>query len=406
MSLEEATLPQYNTPTELISTYWPILAASFLVSLLATPLCRWYALRKKIVDRPDEWLKPHSRPIPYLGGVAIFLGWAAGVLLALVLFDHVSEVAKEPRGGPSVDALMIVGILAAGLAIMLLGLFDDLHLASPKAKLAAQLAVAVWLLMVGLGDDTILIVLRSTGMSHHNVAQWLVLAYSLPLTLLIILGACNATNLLDGMDGLCSGVLGIIAAGLLAIAVHLHLWGQWFTGDVQRVVLSLAMMGAALGFLPHNRNPAKIFMGDAGSMVLGLNAAILILLFAESSAIKWLLCSVMVFPVHRASYAPHHSRLLLDGGGRGRGREEAQDGQGGLAGFGADSQGLTVLATVVSRYRSPMRCHDPTGGGDGGSATVWGTSTTGRPWRCALAINSGVIARVINTPSSRSCSAR
>ncbi len=189
MSPEETALPQYNTFSELIGTYWPIFAASFLVSLLATPLCRWYALRKGIVDRPDEWLKPHGSPIPYLGGVAVFLGWSAGVVLAVALFDHVSQVTKEPRVGPSVDAVMIAGILVAGLAIMLLGLFDDLHLASPRAKLAGQLAVAAWLLMVGLGDDTALIMLRSTGIDYNDVARWLVLVYSLPLTLLIVLGA-------------------------------------------------------------------------------------------------------------------------------------------------------------------------------------------------------------------------
>jgi UDP-GlcNAc:undecaprenyl-phosphate GlcNAc-1-phosphate transferase len=90
-------------------------------------------------------------------------------------------------------------------------------------------------------------------------------------------------------------VLGIIAAGFLILAVHMHLYSPWHPWDVQRVTLCLAMIGAALGFLPYNRNPAKIFMGDAGSMLLGLNAAILLLLFCKSNAIRWLLASLMVF---------------------------------------------------------------------------------------------------------------
>ncbi len=283
------------TLLEIIITYWPVLACSFVVSLLATPLCRRYALRKRIVDRPDDWLKPHKKPIPYLGGVAIFVGWAAGVVLALTLFEGLPEEEVRPRVSPSMDRTMMLGILIAGLATMLLGLFDDLRLASPKVKLAGVSAVAVLLILVGLGDDTILIALRSTGIRLNDMEPWLILAYSVPLTWFITVGACNATNLIDGIDGLCSGVLGIIAAGFLVLSVHLHLWYDWHPWDVQRVTLSLAMMGAALGFLPFNRSPAKIFMGDAGSMLLGLNAAILILLFTKSSAIRWLLGSLMVF---------------------------------------------------------------------------------------------------------------
>ncbi len=286
---------EYATLPEIFAAYWPILAGSFLVSLIATPVCRWFALRKGIVDRPDDWLKPHKKPVPYLGGLAVFLGWAAGVGLALLMFESVKGTTPEPRGAPSLDHGMMIGILVAVSAAMLLGLFDDLRLASAKFKLAAQIAIGVFLIIVGVGHDSILIVLRSPGIRIYDIEPWLVVAYSVPVTLFITLGACNATNLIDGMDGLCSGVLGIIAAGFLVIAVHLHLWGDWHPWDVQRVVLSLAMLGAALGFLPFNRNPAKIFMGDAGSLVLGLNVAILLLLFAKQSALRWLLGSLMVF---------------------------------------------------------------------------------------------------------------
>ena len=289
-------MPEHHTTLwDVCRTYWPILAGSFLVSFAATPLCRRYALRRKIVDRPDDFLKPHKAPVPYLGGVAIFLGWAAGVLLAFALFEPVPEVVVRPRVAPTMDMTMMAGIFVAGLAIMLLGLFDDLRMAAPWLKLMGTTAVALLLILVGLGNDTILIVLRSTGLRLEDLQPWLILVYSVPLTLFITIGACNATNLIDGIDGLCSGVLGIISAGFLILSVHLHVWGDWYPWDVERVTLSLAMMGAALGFLPYNRSPARIFMGDAGSMLLGLNAAILILLFTKSNAIRWLLASVMVF---------------------------------------------------------------------------------------------------------------
>ena len=283
---------------DIVAAYWPVLASSFVVSLLATPVCRRVALARKLVDRPDDFLKPHHKPIPYLGGVAIFLGWTVGVGLSLVLFDAANGDAlgsREAHAAPTIDRTLMIGILIAGTATMLLGLFDDLRMASPKVKLLGVTAVTALLVYAGLGDDTIVVVLRSTATQPESFPGWLILAYSVPITLFITLGACNATNLIDGVDGLCSGVLGIISAGFLALAIHLHTWGEWYVWDAQRVVLCLAMLGAALGFLPYNRNPAKIFMGDAGSMLLGLNAAILLLLFAKSGAIKWIMGSIMVF---------------------------------------------------------------------------------------------------------------
>ncbi len=291
---------------DIVAAYWPVLAASFLVSLLATPACRRVALSRKLVDRPDDFLKPHEKPIPYLGGVAIFLGWAVGVGLSLVLFDSANghtTGGREPHAAPTIDRTMMIGILIAGAATMLLGLFDDLRMASPKAKLIGVAVVTALLMYVGLGDDTIVVLLRSTATQPESFPGWLILVYSVPITLFITLGACNATNLIDGVDGLCSGVLGIISAGFLALAIHLHTWGEWYVWDAQRVTLCLAMLGAALGFLPYNRNPAKIFMGDAGSMLLGLNAAILLLLFAKSGAIKWIMGSVMVFGLPIADMA-------------------------------------------------------------------------------------------------------
>jgi len=292
----EGSVPQaHTTLTDIIATYWPVLAFSFVVSLAATPLCRRLARRRNLVDRPDDFLKRHARPMPYLGGVAIFLGWTAGILLALIQFEQSASLAAGRRDAASLHTGMMAAILLAGLAIVALGLFDDLRLLSPVAKLLGAAAIAAALISVGVGDDIISIVLRSTGFQVDNLPRWLILIYSVPLTLLITTGACHATNLLDGLDGLCSGVLGIIAAGFLILAVHLHVWGQWDPFDVQRVVLALAMMGAALGFLPYNRNPATIFMGDAGSMLLGLNAAVLLLLFAESHAVRWFLGAAMVF---------------------------------------------------------------------------------------------------------------
>jgi UDP-GlcNAc:undecaprenyl-phosphate GlcNAc-1-phosphate transferase len=116
------------------------------------------------------------------------------------------------------------------------------------------------------------------------------------MVVLIVVGCCNATNLMDGMDGLCGGVTAIIAAGLLFVAVHLATFGgglntNW---DALRVILGLALLGAVLGFVPYNFNPASIFMGDTGSMFLGFGCAVIIILLAQERA-KWFLAAMVMF---------------------------------------------------------------------------------------------------------------
>ena len=263
-----------------VGTYWPVLAIAFLVTLLLTPLCRSFALRRGIVDRPDEFLKPHKKPIPYLGGLAMLGGWGAGLILAIVYRDL--SVGRT------------LALLAAGLAIVSLGLFDDLRMTSPRLRLIGNIAVAVWLVGLGTGDR-IASSLSGLGIVFPPDERWLEIIYSWPLAIFIIVGACNATNVIDGLDGLCSGVLSIIALGFLILSLHLTFFYGNDVDNPLRLCLSLAMLGAALGFLPYNSNPAKIFMGDAGSMLLGLNAAILILLFFEISKVRWVIGALMVF---------------------------------------------------------------------------------------------------------------
>ena len=246
-----------------------------------------------IVDRPDDWLKPHEKPIPYLGGVAVFLGWVAGLAAAFLLFQKGTLETPATNSAPSIDASIILGIVLAGAAIMLIGLLDDIRPLPPKVRLAGNVIVAVVLMCFGIGSDVILVI---TNQVDAQLSPWMVVAYSAPITIFVVVGACNATNLIDGVDGLCSGVFAVISTGFLILAVHMHLWSNWHPLDVQRVVLiALALLGASLGFLPFNRNPAKIFMGDAGSMLLGLNAAIILLLFAKQGSLRWAMGALVVF---------------------------------------------------------------------------------------------------------------
>lgn len=264
--------------------FWPVLLVSFVVALTTTPLCRAIALRLKIVDRPDDFLKPHQKPIPYLGGVAIFLGWVVGVLITLWWTSW--NVRPE----------LMIGIAVAGLLIMLIGLFDDLRCMRPKIKLFCNVAVAVYLVYLGLGGSLVTVFTQSMGVEFAASERWLILTYSAPVAVFIIVGSCNATNLIDGLDGLCTGVLSIISFGFLILAVFMGLYRaeeDFWANEL--IVLSLAILGASLGFLPFNWNPATIFMGDAGSMLLGLNAATIMLLFAEDKQIAFMMAALMVF---------------------------------------------------------------------------------------------------------------
>jgi hypothetical protein len=131
------------------------------------------------------------------------------------------------------------------------------------------------------------------------VAAWfqpLVYVTSGLLVVGVVVFCCNATNLMDGLDGLCGGVTAIIAGGFLFVAVHLAMYGgglntNW---DALRVILGLAALGAVLGFVPFNFNPASIFMGDTGSMLLGFVCAVLIVLMAQERP-KWFLASMVMF---------------------------------------------------------------------------------------------------------------
>jgi UDP-GlcNAc:undecaprenyl-phosphate GlcNAc-1-phosphate transferase len=117
------------------------------------------------------------------------------------------------------------------------------------------------------------------------------------LVVFVVVGCCNAANLMDGLDGLCGGVTAIIAAGFLFVAVHLAATGtaQNSNLDGTRVVLALALLGAVLGFVPFNFNPASIFMGDTGSMFLGFCCAVMIIYMGEGAHPKWFLASMVMF---------------------------------------------------------------------------------------------------------------
>jgi UDP-GlcNAc:undecaprenyl-phosphate GlcNAc-1-phosphate transferase len=250
----------------------------------------------------------HSSPVAYLGGVAVFLGWISGLAVSQFLNLHRTEPGLLPH------LRVPFSIVVGASVIVLLGLWDDIRRISPKLKIGGQVFAAVCLLIEGFmnreGQSAIITCTRPMliplGMRvehylHFPVIEtpWfmpLVYVTSSILVIFAIVGCCNATNLMDGLDGLCGGVTAIIAAGFLFLAVHLAMVGGGMNSnwDALRVVLGLALLGAVLGFIPYNFNPASIFMGDTGSMFLGYSCATLIILLAQERP-KWFLASMVMF---------------------------------------------------------------------------------------------------------------
>ncbi len=272
------------SPTDVLAGIWPLAILSFLVSVMLTPLVRWIAYRTGIVDRPDDMLKPHARPVAYLGGLAICAGFLVALIVGSVPHPHLWPLA--------------ITIGTATIVITLTGLLDDLMDLKPRTKVAGQV-IAAGILFIGLCTAGIHISAARMFLAPFGVSApvWLAAVFSACLTVVVVIAACNATNLLDGLDGLCGGVTGIIALGFVALTVYLACYGHHATEgtDQFRVILCLVMAGAVLGFLPYNIPPASIFLGDAGSMLLGFFVATMMMLFALEGTMRWFLAACVIF---------------------------------------------------------------------------------------------------------------
>jgi UDP-GlcNAc:undecaprenyl-phosphate GlcNAc-1-phosphate transferase len=298
-----AIVPKY-TAAEVLDGRWWIALVSFAVALVATPIVRAVAYRFKVVDRPDDLLKPHGRPVAYMGGLAMCLGLLAGLATRMavlpnleVLWDRLAtDLLTLNTSRLLTNKLWNMG--AIGLACLLItavGLLDDLRNLRPRQKVLGQLLAAAMLLAGGIGDRMATVLFSGVG---HVPAGWVLLACSAGMCVLAVVAACNAVNLLDGLDGLCGGVTGIISLGFLALAVWLAMWGEGRPDADRmgmRVTLCLAMAGAVLGWLPYNIPPASIFMGDAGSMLLGFFVATMMCMFCQEGNSRWFVASLAVF---------------------------------------------------------------------------------------------------------------
>ena len=258
-----------------MKTYLSVYLGSAFFALVITPVIIWLSRRFNIADVPGA-RHMHTKPISHIGGVAILLSMMPLTVCVLFLSNVIGEAFRT-------ILLKVIVVLSAAAFIFFVGLIDDIMTKGLRArfKFLAQLIAAIAVCAVGIRIRSVV------------VADWLTLDFgwfSWPLTLLWIVGITNAVNLSDGLDGLAAGI-SAVACGVIAVfAVHI--------GQPIMAVLMLAMLGSLTGFLFFNFNPAKIFMGDCGSMFLGFTiASSSVLCNVKSSALVGLALPVVALGV-------------------------------------------------------------------------------------------------------------
>lgn len=213
-------------------------AVGFIISFAATPIVKAFAQKVGAMDVPGEARRVHDHPIPRMGGLAIFLGF----LLSVLLF---ADITRQMQG-----------ILLGCVIIVATGAIDDIISLNAWVKLILQILAAIVAVLHGVEINVL-----------ANPAVWSDKAYlilgnlSIPITILWIVGITNSVNLIDGLDGLAVGVSTISSLTMLVIAL--------LVSDGSVAVVLAALAGACIGFMPYNLNPAKIFMGDTGALLLG-----------------------------------------------------------------------------------------------------------------------------------------
>jgi UDP-GlcNAc:undecaprenyl-phosphate GlcNAc-1-phosphate transferase len=237
-----------------VTEFFLIFVVALVFSVVATPLARRLALATGIVDTPNH-RKVHHEPTPLLGGAAIY----ASFVVALLIYGGRAEVRQ------------MIGIVVGATSVSIMGVLDDTRGVRPSLKLLGQLLASVVVIVSGL----------QVHLFHSQVVN-------IALTMLWIAGITNALNLLDNMDGLSGGIAAIAAAHFLLLAA---LNGQFLVG-----ALSAALLGACIGFLRYNFNPASIFMGDTGSLFIGfvLASVAIKLRFTNTYVVTWMVPPVVL----------------------------------------------------------------------------------------------------------------
>jgi UDP-GlcNAc:undecaprenyl-phosphate GlcNAc-1-phosphate transferase len=248
-----------------MNEYYLVFFTAFVLSFFFTPVARQLAFKLGILDIPKDDRKVHKEPIPYLGGAAIY----ASAIFTMLIFSELDKTS--------------VSIMIGGTVVFLIGLIDDINDISPKLKLAGQIIAAMIAVYGGAKINYI-----TNPIPGYNVIY--LEHFATPISILWIVGITNTINLVDGLDGLASGVAAISASTMMFMAS---------ISGFDYILLECAVIaGSSLGFLPYNFNPAKIFMGDTGSLFLGYMLAVISILgFLKTVTLAAIIIMVLVLGI-------------------------------------------------------------------------------------------------------------
>lgn len=232
-----------------MKTYIYAFIVALVISYILTPFVKKLAWKTGAVDIPKDERRVHTKPIPRIGGLAIYIAFIVTVLITMPVTDNIK------------------GVIIGGTLITILGVLDDIYNLPAKIKLLGQVAAAGILVYFGIKVEWV----------TNPLGDMVYLGkLSIPITIFWIVGVTNTLNFIDGLDGLAAGIASIASFTLMLVALNEGL------GPV--VILTAALAGGAVGFLPFNFNPAKIFMGDTGAMFLGYVLAAISVMGAIKSA--------------------------------------------------------------------------------------------------------------------------
>jgi UDP-GlcNAc:undecaprenyl-phosphate GlcNAc-1-phosphate transferase len=271
--------------------YFFLFVISYVLVGLLTPLMRKIALAQGVLDRPNSAHKSHKNPVPYLGGVAIIIG--------VVIVSYIALISNEFTWS---NFWLATSVLGPAVVMGLVGLWDDIKSLNPLPRFIGQSIAGLVVAIILILNDNIG---NPTGITALDAA----------ITVLWIVGICNSINFFDNLDGGAAGTVAITAISLTYLAI---------TGDQYFIAaLSIVVAGSTLGFLIWNRAPARIYMGDAGALFLGLLIATLTVRFkpspdnqATSFAIPVLLLAVPILDTTVAVFSRLRRKVSPFQGGK------------------------------------------------------------------------------------------
>ena len=241
-----------------MTTIYFIILTTFLISLVVTPMVIKFAIKHNLVDIPKDSRRVHAKPMPRVGGLAIIISVIVGLAIYFIMTINATPISNLSLKGSK----EFLGYLIGAFFIALMGIIDDAINLRARHKFIFQLLAGITIYLFGI---------RIQVVDIPFFDKVYLDIFSFPVTMLWVIGLTCAVNLIDGLDGLAAGISAIASVALLTIFLAT-------SASLEAIIITAVLVGALLGFIPYNFNPAKTFMGDVGSNFLGFTLAIVSIL--------------------------------------------------------------------------------------------------------------------------------